>query len=111
MKSTLEDYYHDLDEKAERFAQAEEMRERDDHLQAFNFGRIAQRIEGSRSDVWRRAGWVLAGLAIGVACGSAFPDYLCPALALRFLNKTSLLVQGMRKSTFRKLSKTPHLQV
>ncbi|MGA2986178.1 MAG: hypothetical protein ABSG32_20425 [Terriglobia bacterium] len=91
MKQTLEDYCREVDEQAERFAQAEERHERADHLQAFNFGRIVQRTENSRRDACLRVGWLLAGLAIGVACGKVYPDHLYRALANKFLTRASLV--------------------
>jgi hypothetical protein len=69
MKQTFEDYYREVQEKAERFTQAEEMCKQVDHLRAFNPGRMVQRIRNSRYDVRRRVGWLPAGLAIGVRQG------------------------------------------
>ncbi len=111
MKQALEDYRRTVDEKAEMFAQAEERRERDDHLQAFNFGRMAQRVENTRYDAWRRVGWLLAGLAIGVTFGRVYPDHVYPAMAQKFLTKAGLLVRGAGKAGLAKFWKMPRLRV
>ena len=50
------------------------MRERAEHLQAFNFGRMVQRAENVRHGAWLRVGWLQAGLAMGVACGRVYSD-------------------------------------
>jgi len=94
MKQALQDYYHEVEERAQKVVQAEEMRERDEHLRAFHFGRMVQRVENSRHNAWRHAGWLLAGLAIGVTFGRVYPDSVYPALAQRFLSKASPLVRG-----------------
>jgi hypothetical protein len=84
MKAALQEYYREVEEKAERFAKANEMRERADHLRAFNLGRMAQRVEGVKFHSWLRVGWLLAGLAIGVAIGRAVPGSWFPAGAQRY---------------------------
>jgi hypothetical protein len=111
VKQSLEDYCRDVEEKAEKFAQEEEMRERHDHLQAFNLGRMVQRTENFRRGAWRRVGWLLAGLAIGLAFGRVYPDYVYPALAQRFLTKASLLVRGAGRAGLLKLWKMPRLRM
>jgi hypothetical protein len=93
-----EDYYHEVVEKAKRFAQAEEMRERADHLQAFNFGRTVQRIENSPFDVCLHVGCLLAEVTIGMAFGRIYPNYLYPALAHRFLTQARLFVGKLGKT-------------
>ena len=69
MKHSLEEYCREVTDKAEKFVQSEEMQRRIDHVRAFNLGRMAQRLETSRREVWLRVGWLLAGVAIGAACG------------------------------------------
>jgi hypothetical protein len=107
MKQALEDYCCEVEEKAEKLARAEEMRERADHLQAFNLGRIVQRTENSRRDDWLRVGWLLVGLAIGVTFGRVYPDYLTSALAHRFLTKATLVVREVGKSALGRLWNAP----
>jgi len=97
MKLALPEYCREVDEKAEQFAQAAEISERAGHLQAFNFGRMAQRIQGEKSDGWLRVGWLLVGLAVGAAIGGAYPDYLYPALAHKYLTKAGHNVRKAEK--------------
>jgi hypothetical protein len=111
MMQAPEDYYQEVEERAQKFVQAQEMRERNDHLRAFHFGRMVQRVENSRHDTWRRVGWLLAGLAIGVAFGRVYPDSVYPALAQRFLTKASLLARGERRAGLLKFWKMPRLRV
>ena len=80
MKQALANYYREIEEKAAAFAQQEHTISRVDHLQAFNLGRMVQRIEYSRRDTWLRVGLLLAGLASGVAVGRISPSHLYHAL-------------------------------
>jgi hypothetical protein len=110
MKQMLEDYYREVEEKAEQFAQEAQMRERTEHLQAFNFGRIVQRTENSRHEAFMRVGWLLLGLAIGVAIGRVYPVHLTSALAHQFITKASLVVREMGKSTLGKFWGAPRFR-
>lgn len=69
MRAALQEYYREVDEKAEQFARESELRERADHLRAFNLGRLAQRVESVRSKGRLRAGWIVAGLILGMGIG------------------------------------------
>ena len=80
MKQALADYYRETEEKAETYVQREQRIGRVDHLQAFNLGRMVQRLEYSRRNAWLCAGWLLAGLAIGVAVGRISPAHVYHAL-------------------------------
>lgn len=80
MKQALADYYRETEEKAEAFARQDQTTSRFDHLQAFNLGRMVQRIEYSRRDAWLRVGLLLAGLAIGVAVGRISPAHIYDTL-------------------------------
>lgn len=111
MRQTLEDYCREVEEKAEQFAQAEAQRERAEHLQAFNFGRLAQRVENSRSGLWLRMGWLVAGVALGAVLGSVFPNYLYPALAHKLFTQASLLVRELGKMGLFSLWKSPRVRV
>jgi hypothetical protein len=93
MRQALEEYYREVEEKAERFEREEVLCRRNDHLMAFNLGRIAQRVEKSRHELWLRIAWLLLGLAVGFACGRLYPTYLYPALAHKFFAKTGAVVR------------------
>jgi hypothetical protein len=110
MKMAMQEYCHEVDKRAEQFAQAAEMSERAEYLQAFNLGRTVQRIQGAKSDGWVRVGWILAGLALGTALGRAYPDYLCPALAHKYLSKAGLIVRDVGKSAMGKFCKSPSMR-
>ncbi len=75
MKVTTDEYYREVVTRAEEAAQLAEMDQRAEHLRAFNFGRTVQRIQNSSYDRWRRLGWLMVGLAIGMACGRLYPDW------------------------------------
>lgn len=108
MRQTLEDYCHEVDKKAERFAREEVTCRQSEHLRAFNFGRTIQRVENSRRDAWLRVGFLLAGLVIGVACGRAYPDHLSSTLAHRLLTKANLIVRKAENSTPWRIWTAPH---
>jgi hypothetical protein len=65
MKQTFEDYCRAVKAEAECRAHDAEVRAYADHLQAFNFGRTVQRLEGATRHFWLRLGWLLIGTAIG----------------------------------------------
>jgi hypothetical protein len=98
MKQTLLDYCRDVDSRAAKFARAKDTHERRDHLDAYNFGRMVERMDSAKSDRWMRIGWLLAGVAIGVALGTAYPHYLYPALAHQYFTKAILIVREAGKS-------------
>jgi len=100
MKQALEDYIREVEERAERFAQQEDLTRRDDHLRSFNLGRMAQRVERSRHEIWLRVAWLMVGITIGIALGRAYPDYLYPALAHKFLTKAGVVVRSAGKTNF-----------
>jgi len=73
MKQTFEEYRFEVEENAERFAQTQETHNQEDHLRAFNLGRMVERIQNPRRRARRPVRWLLAGLVIGVLCGRVFP--------------------------------------
>lgn len=89
MKQALEDYCREVEEKAEKYAQDEVMCRRYDHLRAFNLGRMAQRVEKTRQEIWLRVAWLLLGLAIGLAFGAWYSRTSFPRLAQR-LSKSAV---------------------
>jgi hypothetical protein len=111
MKQVLEDYYREVDAKAEKFAREEELRERAEYLEAFNFGRMVQRTQKSRRDAWRRVGWLLVGVAIGVAFGRVYPDYLYPALAHKCLAQASLIGRDLGRARLYSLWKNLRIKL
>jgi hypothetical protein len=98
MKAALEEYYREVEEKAEQFAKANEMRERADHLRAFNLGRMAQRVEGVKFKAWLQVGWLLAGLAIGIVIGRAYPAAWYPAGAPKYLARAGQMIRDVGMS-------------
>jgi hypothetical protein len=74
MQQSLQEYCRDVEQRAERMVRAEETCRRNEHLRAFNLGRLAQRAEKSRREAWLRVGCLLAGLIVGAACGWKHPD-------------------------------------
>ena len=74
MKQTTDEYYREVVARAEEAARLAEVEQRLEHLRSFNFGRTVQRIQNSRYDRWQRVGWLVVGLAIGLACGRLYPD-------------------------------------
>jgi hypothetical protein len=76
VKQTFEDYCQELSGKAEQLAQEAEMRQRVEHLRAFNFGRSAQRLEDAQHDFWVRVRWLLFGVAVGAALAAAYLQML-----------------------------------
>jgi hypothetical protein len=72
MKAALQEYCREVDERAERFATETEMRERADHIHAFNLGRLSQRVEGVKFESLLRVGWLVAGMLIGMTLGWQF---------------------------------------
>jgi len=90
MKQTFEEYRSAVVENAERFAQTQEMRDREDHLQAYNLGRIVERLQNHQNKARRPVPWLLVGLAIGIACGRLFPDYVHRTFTGRFLTHASI---------------------
>ncbi len=99
MKPTLEEYCRSVDEQAAKFAREETDTQLDDHLRAFNFGRMAQRVEHARQGALLRAGWLLAGLILGVALGASIPNSELQVLPGRFLSKAQHLVSRVRNSS------------
>lgn len=93
MKAALQDYYREVDEKAEQFARETETRECAEHLQAFNLGRMVQRVERVRFERWLRFGWLLVGLVIGAALGKFVPYDTYPASAQRYMARASQALQ------------------
>lgn len=100
MKSSLEEYCRTLDEQAAQFAREEVHSEQEDHLQAFNFGRMTQRVANVRRDACLSVGCLLAGLVLGTALGNAIPNGTVNALPHRFLTRANHLIQRA-KSTLR----------
>jgi hypothetical protein len=100
MKQALEDYFREVDEKAEKYAQQEEMSRRVEHLRSFNLGRLTQRLEKSRRETWVRMAWLMVGIVIGVALGRTYPSYLYPTLAHKFISKAAVMVRSAEKSGF-----------
>jgi len=111
MRLSLEEYRREVDERAAQFAEAEALSQRDDHLRAFNFGRMIQRTEHNRRGAWLRTGWLLAGLAIGTFCGRAIPNNLPQRLMHRFFTQTHLLVHKTRTSIRWKVWAPPNIRV
>jgi hypothetical protein len=101
MRVALQEYYREVEEKAEKFAKANEMRERAEHLRAFNLGRMAQRIEGVKFEGWLRVGWLLAGLVIGLALGRTYPGDLYSPMVHRYFAKAGHIVCEAGKSAAR----------
>lgn len=101
MKQTFEEYYHDVVEKAERFAQTEEMHKREDHLRSFNLGRMAERFQHSKYTARLRVAWLLAGLAMGIACGRLFPDHIYRSVAGKFIGHTSAISETVDRTRAR----------
>lgn len=97
MKQALEDYCREVEEKADILAREEERCRRDEHLRAYNLGRIAQRVNVSKREMWLRALWLLIGLGVGAAVGRAYPDYLYPALAQKFITKANVAMRSAGK--------------
>lgn len=87
MRQAFEEYRCELDESAECFARTEDARERDDHLRAYNLGRMVERLQNRPTKGRRPIPWLLLGLAIGMACGSLFPNDIYRAFAGRFLTQ------------------------
>jgi hypothetical protein len=101
MRQTFEEYYREMVESAESFSQLEEMRRQEDHLRSFNLGRIAGRFQDSKPSARLRAGWLLAGLLIGIACGRFFPNHLYHTVAGRFLTHTRTVAETAKKTAAR----------
>lgn len=98
MNTALQEYYREVEEKAEKFAKATEMRERAEHLRAFNLGRIAQRAERVKLESWVRLSWLFAGLAIGVVVGGGYRGSWYSAGAKRFFAKSEQIARDAGKS-------------
>ncbi len=111
MRQTLEEYCRDVNANAERFAREEVICQRIDHLRAFNFGRMMQRVENSRREARQRVRCLLLGLVMGVACGRAHPDNLYHALAHKFLAQANFIVREAESSALWRLWKVPRLRV
>lgn len=111
MKPSLEEYCREVDERAAQFAETETDCRRDDHLQAFNFGRMIQRTEDKQRGGWFRAGWLLTGLVLGILCGMAIPNHLPNTLIHRFLSQANLLGHKARNSTLGKVWAPPRIRV
>lgn len=105
MKQALEEYYREVEEKAEEFAQEEVMCRRYDHVRAFNLGRLAQRVEKSRHETWLRVLWLFLGLTIGLACGGMYPDSLYSLLAHKVITKANVVVRSAGRGGFNSLWK------
>jgi hypothetical protein len=71
MKQTFEDYRRAVTAEAECRAHDAEERAYSDHVQAFNFGRTVQRLEGATRHFWLRLVWLLIGAAIGAVLAAA----------------------------------------
>src|SRR5579872_3658681 len=69
MRASMQDYYREVEERASQFTRDQEMRERADHLRAFNFGRTVQRIERTRRDLGIRIVFLTVGLVVGMTIG------------------------------------------
>lgn len=111
MRLSLEEYRREVDERAAQFVEAEALSQRDDHLRAFNFGRMIQRAEHGQRGAWLRIGWLVSGLVIGTLCGRAIPSNLPHALMHRFLTQTKLLAHKTKTSTLWKVRAHPHTGV
>lgn len=98
MKPTLEEYCRTVDEQAAKFAREETNAQRNDHLRAFNFGRMTQRIESARQGALLRAGWLLMGLVLGAALGTSIPSSALQSLPGRVLSKAQRIVNRVRNS-------------
>jgi hypothetical protein len=78
MKQTFERYCQQLSAEAEQLAQEVEMRERLEHISAFNLSRAVQRLGDAQQDLSAQAGlcvrarWLLIGIAIGAAFAAVF---------------------------------------
>lgn len=91
MRQTFEEYRCEVVENAERFAQAQEVREQENHLMAFNLGRMVERIQNPRRRVRQPVRWLLVGLAIGIVFGRIFPHYVYHSFAGKFLIHPSII--------------------
>ena len=98
MKTSLEEYCRTLDEQAAQFAREEVGSEQDDHLRAFNFGRMTQRVANARRDVLLGVGWLLAGLVLGIALGSSIPNGVLKTLPHQLFTRANHLVQQAKIS-------------
>jgi hypothetical protein len=99
MRQALEDYCREVDEKAERFAREEVICRQSEHLRAFNFGRMIQRVENSRRDLWLRVGCLLAGLVIGLAWRAAgLARTICTLPSRIDSSPRRVLLSDMRKA-------------
>jgi hypothetical protein len=76
MKQTFEEYSLQLSGRAERLAQETEMRDRYEHLRAFNFGRSVQRLEEGRRRLWLRTRWLLLGVVLGALLAVGYVQVL-----------------------------------
>jgi len=82
MKQTFEQYCRQLSGEADQLAQEAELRDCLDHLEAFNFGRAVQRLDGvqhglsAQAGFWVRVRWLLVGVAIGAALAAVFAQVL-----------------------------------
>jgi len=72
VKQTFEDYCQELSGKAEQLAQEVGMRERLEHLSAFNFSPAVQRLGNAQHDYWVRVRWLLVGVVIGALFAAGF---------------------------------------
>ena len=101
MKQTFEEYRFAVEENAERFAQTQEEHNQEDHLRAFNLGRMVERIQNPRRRARRPVRWLLAGLVIGVVCGRFFPDYVHRTVGGRFPTHASIVLKTAGKTLAR----------
>ncbi len=93
MKAALQEYCREVDERAERFATETEMRERADHLNAFNLGRLAQRVDGWKFGGLLRAAWLVVGMLIGMNIGWALLPFLQAATSKKFFTRSASALQ------------------
>jgi hypothetical protein len=93
MKPTLEEYCRSVDEQAARIAREEAHSHINEHLRAFNFGRMTQRVENARNGAWLQLGWLLAGTLLGFVLGTAMPRGRSNSLTHQILSRANRLAQ------------------
>ncbi len=101
MKQTFEEYRHEVLENAEWFAQREEVRERENHLRAYNLGRMVERIQNHQTRARWPVPWLLVGLVIGMVCGRIFPVSLYRNITSMLLPHASLIQKTTRNTGVR----------